>query len=85
VDLGGRRCPGVNRCSTAARTFRRRGSLGVHAERCSHEPWPGSVQCRTEADAGAVAIRVSGEGGMGKRSLPNVMATQHGATQEGSG
>jgi hypothetical protein len=36
-----------------------RGSLGVHAERCSGEPWPGSVFRAVWADAGAVAIRAS--------------------------
>jgi hypothetical protein len=34
-----------------------RGSLGIHAERCSREPWPGSVFGAVWADAGAVAIR----------------------------
>jgi hypothetical protein len=34
-----------------------RGSLGVHAERCSGEPGPGSGWHQTGFDAGAVAIR----------------------------
>jgi hypothetical protein len=37
------------------------GSLGGHTERCSREPWPESVRIE-RADAGAVAIRVAGEG-----------------------
>jgi hypothetical protein len=47
----------------------RRGSLGVHAERCSTEPWPGSV-FEQSIDAGAVAIRVR-EGGQSRYSLPS--------------
>jgi hypothetical protein len=38
-------------------TMQTRGSLGVHAERCLCEPWPGSGYCRSGPDAGAVAIR----------------------------
>jgi hypothetical protein len=40
-----------------------RGSPGIHAERCSAEPWPWSGLSPVSPDAGAVAIRVSGEGG----------------------
>jgi hypothetical protein len=40
-----------------------RGSLGIQpAKRRSPEPWPGSDSWGYEANAGAVAIRVSGEG-----------------------
>jgi hypothetical protein len=34
-----------------------RGSLGVHAERCSSEPWPRSGVLSNRPDVGAVAIR----------------------------
>jgi hypothetical protein len=50
---------------------------GGPAERCSWEPWPGSAVRAVWADAGAVAIRVSGEGGVGHVALPTFLATAH--------
>src|SRR4051812_20269287 len=35
------------------------GSLGVHAERCFHEPWPGSGSWGHGAGIGAAAIHAS--------------------------
>jgi hypothetical protein len=54
------------RASQRRHALRCRGAdrWGIHTERCSAEPWPGSVLYRSGADAGAVAIRVFGEGGV---------------------
>jgi hypothetical protein len=48
-----------------------RGALGVHAERCSAEPWPGSALHTTGADAGAVATRALGREGLRSLSTPS--------------
>ena len=62
----------------------RRGSLGVHAERCSAEPWPGAVSIERAA-GGAVAIRVSEGAVWGHDALPIVMPTQTTAARVASG
>ena len=45
------------------------------------EPWPGSVSSELAADAGAVAIRVSGEGGANMAPSPH--STQNERHQPG--
>ena len=41
------------------------------------EPWPGSVSSELAADAGAVTIRVSGEGGVGTWRPPHIPPTMN--------